>query len=343
MGCAAIPPGERNKACVSPSKGQQLPWATGQLPSPAAEVLHSGAGGAGTKGGSSQRGDHPEKTGRLLKLASHRPFPKPPVSQRSWSRGREQPSRTPAKTFVGAEACINILFDQGLWVNTVYSGSVQREQLQPCGAGASDAPQRWQSDLLWHCPGSGVLSTVTEMAASRKHPSAPSHSCAPEESYRPAAGGSACIRRAVAVVMPCRTWFGTALVRARWAGHWAGRALSANPTAALPVCLWLWPHRSVLPRPLPHQLSPRGASPQRRLPPRSPPPCPIATACPTAGQTCTIPSLSCIVRGAPAVPGSWDPSALAWWVVTGFSCSVHTPGGPVTAHWSSKLDSPAAW
>lgn len=60
--------------------------------------------------------------------------------------------RAAAKMFSGAEARINILFNQRLGVNTVYPGCAQREQLR---GRARDTDGRWQSDLRWHGPGPG--------------------------------------------------------------------------------------------------------------------------------------------------------------------------------------------
>lgn len=58
-------------------------------------------------------------------------------------------------------------------MNTVYSGSVQWEQLRPCGAWARNAEQRWQSDLPWHFPGPRVLSAIAAMAVGKGSPKTP--------------------------------------------------------------------------------------------------------------------------------------------------------------------------
>lgn len=69
--------------------------------------------------------------GQLAPEASHRPCPNSSAA----GAAAANKLRAAAKMFAGAEARINILFNQGLGVNTVYPGSVQREQLRPRGAG----------------------------------------------------------------------------------------------------------------------------------------------------------------------------------------------------------------
>lgn len=73
-------------------------------------------------------GDHPRKASWFLKHRTD-PAPIPGELEQQQRTGFVQPPRCLL------EARINILFNQGLGVNTVYPGSVQRKQLRPCGAG----------------------------------------------------------------------------------------------------------------------------------------------------------------------------------------------------------------
>lgn len=153
-----------------------------------------------------------------------------PAPWRSWSCGREQASRKLAKMFVGAEACINILFNRGLWANTVYSGSVQREQLRPCGAGDGDAEQQGQSDLPWRSPGPGVLSTIAALAEGTGSPKTPLFPV-PQLCSGGRLSPSCQWLRKLTAAMPCKTWFGSALLHSGW------ESFGCKPTAALPVGL----------------------------------------------------------------------------------------------------------
>lgn len=162
---------------------QPLKWASsslwhhgvaGQPSPPAAKAPRSRAGGTGTEEGGPGVGTPGEGQQapevNIIQTLPQTFWQLGLMPQCSRTCSREQASCKPAKMFVGAEACINILFNQGLWANTVYSGSVQREQLRPCGAGAGDAKQQWQSDLPWHCTSPGVLSTIAVMAAGTGSP-----------------------------------------------------------------------------------------------------------------------------------------------------------------------------
>lgn len=73
----------------------------------------------------------PSQEGQLAPEASHRPCPNSSAA----GAAAANRLRAAAKMFAGAEARINILFNQGLGVNTVYPGSVQRNSCGPAGQG----------------------------------------------------------------------------------------------------------------------------------------------------------------------------------------------------------------
>ncbi|KAL2304561.1 LOW QUALITY PROTEIN: hypothetical protein Nmel_013317 [Mimus melanotis] len=145
--------------------GQQLRLAPGECraqPSPADKVppIELGVQGLDVPG----VGTIPRS--QLAPEASHRSCPS------SSAAGAAAANRlcAAAKMFAGAEARINILFNQGLGVNTVYPGSLRREQLQ---GRARDTDGRWQSDLRWHGPSPGCSASGCSGSSRNSAPGQP--------------------------------------------------------------------------------------------------------------------------------------------------------------------------